>query len=645
MAEGIFDAVWGWGEDASEDEVVAAEALIEADAFAAAIAADQAKHNPDVAHATRVFLERQAELIAVQTRHVEVEHPLRLAYLHEQTIDGKLRRAGQRIRIGMQALVAFAASVLGVGLLLMLHDAFTSRSVVVNAFQAPSALAGRGLTGDVVAAGVLDALQKLQDATRSVDKGLDARGAWASDVKIDVPETGISIGEVNRLLHERFGHDLHIDGALVQTDSGGLALTVRGDDVPAATFEGRAADLNKLTTEAAEYVYGRSQPFRFATYLVDNNRYADALAFVPGAYARVSEAERPDLANAWGNAYAGLFKTAQAVEKYRLAMSLKPRFWKAWGNLVGTIVFVDGEEAGYREGLAMQQAAAKSPASDQPRGIDVANFAGMSQDWPLELSSSLQDSLNQGAGVLNTIEGPAIADDYAHLHDPVRAAQYLALSDPDDSLTKEETLLLQAYAALDRNDAAAALPPLKTFWKAWLADPNLQYTYNTQSCLVGFAYGLNGRMADAEAAFKRAGPWALCFALRGDMFEHAGDLAAAERIWADGIRVGPDLSPVYLHRGISEMNRGEFPPAVTDLAAAATRSPHWADTWKAWGDLLVREHRSGQALAKYDEALKYAPAWTELRAARHAAAAALALPARKTLPEVFSGRHYLRLIR
>jgi hypothetical protein len=166
-----------------------------------------------------------------------------------------------------------------------------------------------------VAAGVLDALQKLQDATRSQAKGLDTRGAWSSDVKIDVPETGISIGEVNRLLHQRFGNDLHIDGDLVQTESGGLALTVRGDGVPAKTFQGGAADLDKLTTEAAEYVYGRSQPFRFAIYLVGSGRYDDALAFLPGAYARAPEAERAEYANTWGNAYASLYKSTEAMER------------------------------------------------------------------------------------------------------------------------------------------------------------------------------------------------------------------------------------------------------------------------------------------------------------------------------------------
>jgi tetratricopeptide (TPR) repeat protein len=104
------------------------------------------------------------------------------------------------------------------------------------------------------------------------------------------------------------------------------------------------------------------------------------------------------------------------------------------------------------------------------------------------------------------------------------------------------------------------------------------------------------------------------------VLEHTGDLAGAERVWADGIRIGPDLSPIYLHRGISEMNRGDFAHAGADLANASAKSPHWADTWKAWGDLLTREGRWKQAVAKYDEALKYAPAWTALHVARRAAA-------------------------
>ncbi len=54
--------------------------------------------------------------------------------------------------------------------LAMVYDAATSRSVVVDSFQAPPALTGRGLSGEVVAGGVLDELLKLQ-ATRSASQG------------------------------------------------------------------------------------------------------------------------------------------------------------------------------------------------------------------------------------------------------------------------------------------------------------------------------------------------------------------------------------------------------------------------------------------------------------------------------------------
>ena len=619
MAEGVLGGLLG-GDEAPEREGDG-EGRVVAEAFAAALAQDHAKYDPAVARAAERFLDKQARLLDVQTEGIIEEGPLRLRLLQNQAREGRSRRFGLSIRNGLQALTAVVVGLIGLGLLVMVVDAFTSRTVVVDAFKAPSALAGRGLTGDVVASGVLDALQRLQDATRAATKALPTKTAWASDVKIEVPQTGVSIGEINRLLHARFGHDVHIDGELVQTAEGGQALTVRGDGIPAKTFTGGSGDLDKLIVQAAEYLYGRSQPLAYAQYLVGAGRRDEALAFLPGAYARAPQADRADLANTWGNAYAAENKPAQAADKYRLAISLKPRNWKSWGNLVGAVAIGDGEEAAWREAQAMLRAAEQAPKKDRPSKPFLVNGATISQDWPLLLAATLEDAKhNQGAGARLTIDGPAIAEQYLHLHDPTQASHYLATSDPDDPTTKAEILLTSGYAALDRGDPVAALQPLTAFWKAWLADPNLQFTYNDAPCTVGLAYGLTGRMAEAEAVFKRVGPWAYCYALHGDVLEHAGDLAGAERIWAESLRVGPDLSPVLLHRGRSELARGDLKRAEADLAAASARSPHWADPLKAWGDVLARELRWKDALAKYDAAFKYAPAWTELHQAREAAA-------------------------
>ena len=56
------------------------------------------------------------------------------------------------------------------------------------------------------------------------------------------------------------------------------------------------------------------------------------------------------------------------------------------------------------------------------------------------------------------------------------------------------------------------------------------------------------------------------------------------------------------------------------LKDANQRGPHWADPLKAWGDVLVKQGKIKDALAKYDEALKYAPNWKQLKDVREAAA-------------------------
>lgn len=613
MAVAILSRILG-SEDESPGEAAASpEAPIGADPFAIAMAVDQARQDPSVAAAIRSVLQKQARLIDNQIDQLEQESALRLASLHSQYREGRIRRVGLHIRIGMQVFTALAATCIAIGLLIMLADAFRSHAVIVEAFDTPPALAASGFSGKVVATGVLDGLQKLADATRGTDKALDTRDSWSSDVQIQVPATGIAIGEIARLLHARFGRDLHITGDLVQA-AGGLALTVRGDGVTPRTFHGGAGELPLLTTQAAEYIYGRSQPAKFVTYLINNGRNGDALAFLPGAFTRAgTDAVRSVFANAWGNALMGLNRPAQAAAKYSLAIALDPANWAARTNLPAAVVLTDGEEAAWHASVDLLQAAAHPPAGMRPDTRLLVNAAQFTWDLPLDLKAELADAAhNDGAGSAANPDGPQIADIYALMHDPASASRYLDSSDPADPLTKAETLLLQAYAALNRNDPQAAIPPMQAFWRAWQADPNLQTSYNDQHCFLGLALGLAGRMPEAAAFFQEAGSWNRCFAFRGDVLAQAGDIAGAQRSWAEGQRLGPDLPNVYLHRGLFEAGRHDFAAAIADYAAAAKAAPHYADPLKAWGDALAGEGDWQQAEAKYADALRYAPHWDAL---------------------------------
>jgi tetratricopeptide (TPR) repeat protein len=613
MADEIVDGLLG-GEGAAQ-EAEDLKAIVGADALAAAISMDQAGYGPGVSKAAEAFLVRQSRLLETQNLQAQAEHRLHLALLNGRLV-------GLRVKNGLQLFTAIVATAVALGVLWMIVSAFDSREVVVDAFESPPALAARGLSGKVAAGAVLDTLSKLQAATRTNVRGLKTVSAWSSEIKVDVPETGVTLGEVDRMLRQRFGHDLHIGGDLTVTATGELAMTVRGDRVPARTFRGGPDDLDTLAAQAAEYIFGRSQPAQYARYLDTNRREKDALDFIPGALRRAdNDDDRGDLANAWAIALGAVGDYANQKEKYRLALSFKPGNWKYWSNLLAAIRRADGEEAAWRASQRFLKAAGAAPTAGKPQQRYYVNAANYTSDLPFYLSILRADlASNGGAGAFSTETGPRLAEAYYRAHDDAQAARALALSDPDDPQTKAANALLQGYSALDRGEPAAAAEPLQAFWTLRQAERAVFDGFNDKHCYLGLALGLAGRLKEADAAFQAAGPWSLCYALHGDMLVHAGDRARAEQVWAEGLRVSPDLPYVYLHRGLSELSRGDLDRAGKDFATANAKAPHWADPLKSWGDLLARQGRWKAALEKYDEALNYAPAWSALKLARGNAA-------------------------
>src|SRR5258708_15584612 len=137
MAEGGLVEGLGDGEvEAGKAEPVAGVA----DGFAAAIAVDEARHDQALARRVGDYLDRQSRLVELQIKHFEEDN--RLA-----TEAAKRKRFADRMKNALQVFGALAATVVGLGFLILLSDAYGSRTVVVEAFDAPPALASRGLSG------------------------------------------------------------------------------------------------------------------------------------------------------------------------------------------------------------------------------------------------------------------------------------------------------------------------------------------------------------------------------------------------------------------------------------------------------------------------------------------------------------------
>jgi tetratricopeptide (TPR) repeat protein len=604
--DGPFGSILGGGDDGDDggDSALSLNASL-----AEGMAMEEAENTREA----REYLRIARRLLSLQMEHLHEQRALTLAHL-------RMRRFTDRQKFTNQLLITLGA-VAAVALLgVMLHDAFTSQSVIVDPFDSPPALGTRGLSGKVVASALLDQLTKLQAVSRGSADRRALSNAWTGDIKVEVPSTGVSIGEIDRLLKSRFGHDLHIDGDLVQTDTGGLALTVRGDGVLPKTFAGAAADLDKLTTQAAEYVYGQAQPALFASYLIDAGRNQEAITFSQAAYSTAAASERPYLLNSWANALGNVGGSAtQALALYRAALVLKPDYWVAYNNVMNSAWALGDEEGAWRAGETMRDAAGGRPG--RAPELYYQNWDTLTWNLQAWRAATVADAENHaGVGTLTNSDAPSIADIDARLHDEADAELQLqtAQASAADPTIAAITHFVHGRLAAEAGDIAKAASEMEAFGVAF-ADPLVSSDYPGYNCWIAPAEAAAGHFDRAEAALKAGGHFVDCYRFRADILDQRGDWPAAQRAYQDAVAIAPDLPAAYYSWGLALSRHNDLAGAAQKFAAANQRGPHWADPLKAWGDVLMRQGQREDAIEKYDEALKYAPAWKALHAARDAA--------------------------
>jgi tetratricopeptide (TPR) repeat protein len=619
MAEGLLGGILG--EEDEKPDVEASNSLAGPEAFASAVAAKLAGNDPEVARKTVEFLSKQSQLLDTQNEHLKDEHAARLHFLQGQAREVDLRRFGLRLRVGFQLFLVLVATAIGAGAVLMVRDAATSRQVVVEPFRIPATLAAHGIDGAIVASGLLDELGRLQDATRSTSAARGLTGAWSGNIKLDVPETGISLGEISRLLRDRFGHDVHIDGDLVEAPAGGLSLTIRGNGVPPKTIEGSAADLRKLTIAAAEYVYSKSQPGRWASYLNTHGRYEEAIAFCKSAVGSAEPAERAMLLTRWAVAIessGGSIREGLGLE--RAAAKLQPNLWTAHNNIQNDLMILADEEGAWKAGEALRRVAGGRPGR-APEGM-YQNWDYLTWNLKPWLESTVADAeANAGAGSGVISAGPNIADIEMRLHDPGAAdlALKTAKEDPDDLAGNAMIHHVRGRLALEAGDFATAVVELDAFGMAY-ANPAVSTNNPGYHCWIAPVEEAARHPDKADAFLKTAGTFVDCYRFRADILDGRSNWPGAQKAYAEAVALAPDLPAAYYSWGVALARHGDLVGAEAKLIDANRRGPHWADPLKAWGDVLAKQGNLKDALAKYDEALKYAPNWKQLKEAREALA-------------------------
>jgi tetratricopeptide (TPR) repeat protein len=625
MAEGLVGGVLG--DDDEKPELQSAETPAGAEAFAAAVAAIASRQDPEVARKTAEFLERQSRLLETQREHLKDEHAARLHLLRGQAREVDIRRFGLRLRVAFQVFIALLATAIGLGVAIMIRDAVTSHSVVIDSFNAPPSLAADGLNGQVLASGLLDVLTRIQAASRANIEHRNLSNAWTNQISIDVPETGISIGQLERTLKTRFGHDQHIEGDLVKTPAG-LALTVRGTEILPRTFTGEAGALDKLLTQAGEYVFGQSQPGLWAAYLSNNDRDDEAISFAQRAANTVAASERPYVLNYWANAIAdkgGQGALTEALRLYREAVRLKPDYWSGYNNIMFALSGLGNEEGAVQAGEQLRKVAGGRPG--RAPEFMYLNYDSAVSDLPAMHAELIADMESHGgigtATAVSGAENLQVAQYDVQMHD-VAAATLRLKTTPVD----EKNLPDVATAAFDRALLAEETVDLQTAAKEWdayiaaYANPMVSTSNPATICYAAVSYEKTGQPAKADAALNAVGKLTFvdCYRFRGDVLELRGDWSNAQAWYAKAVNLAPSIPLGYYSWGIALAKHGDLDGAAAKLKDANQKGPHWADPLKAWADVLATREHKREALGKYDEALKYAPNWAALKDARQAAA-------------------------
>ena len=171
---------------------------------------------------------------------------------------------------------------------------------MLDAVTTPAPLSERGLTGAALASDLIGQLDRIRSvvARYSLTSADEVRKDSSEDIKVAIPETGLSLQQVSRYFHRTLGKQRRMSVDLVSSAAGSLSLSVHIENsVDEIEVTGPESDLDHLIREAGERTFRALDPINFVVYLEHTDgRAEDMLALARQLVATATS--RADRANA-----------------------------------------------------------------------------------------------------------------------------------------------------------------------------------------------------------------------------------------------------------------------------------------------------------------------------------------------------------
>ena len=546
----------------------------------------------------------------------------------------------QRAQLGRQRWRDLIVTALGVCVLaiagLFVWDASRANGVVVEPFAVPPDMVQQGLSGPVLATQFLDKLTGMQAQTESLRAHSTYANDWSDNIAVEIPNTGVSIGELRSVLRQWLGHQTRLSGEVFRLPGGRIAVTTRVGASPGTRTEGTEAELDALLQQGAEAVYAETQPYRYAAWLTRQKRLDEAKAV------RLKLITGKDLNDRlWG--YNGLGASSTDVAErqrwYAAALKLRPDFAPVISNRALSWSGTGQEEEAYRGyGDVLRNAASARRELEPGRAEGLLISAGINRAvyvGDMRKAAELSErkigvpasTLNMAGAPLNAISQFTQTHDLAGarrlieengLSTPQAMAERLDLMGPDAEVDS-----WFATAIGDWNAAAVRLERVLADIGGYKRDARaLDPTAQTRTYLA-VAQARSGRAVVGRATIApTALECAYCVRARGTVEAYAGDQRAADRWFTLATQMSPSLPAAHNDWAEAYLVRHDPAKAIVQAKLAVKKGPRWAEPRKFWGDALMMQGKPADAARKYADAVKLAPGWGALHLALGRAQAA-----------------------
>jgi tetratricopeptide (TPR) repeat protein len=548
------------------------------------------------------FLDRQSRLTEIQTEHLHEQRELMLSRL-------RLGRWKDRVTLALQAMTVAVGLAIAAAIGVMAWQAHEDHGLSIAPFSVPPDLAARGLTGQVVAARVLDRLSLLQSATVSGRPASSYANDWGDEIKVEIPETGVSIGELNRWLREWLGSETRVTGEVVHTGAG-LQVTARAADSAGQTIQGSEVNLDGLISQAAEAVYGQTQPYRYAIYLGSHGRQAEATALFSRLARSGAQEDRPWAYAGWASILQAEGRHYDAIRMAEAAKTLNPRLQPPYETL-GASSDVVGHWAVGIDNPAQELAIVRDGSvvglppdqrSERMRFLEAVGAYYRSDFLAAAKGLRAVEAFDLEGRLAGFAPRHLRARALASLHE-VTAAQPLEAGPADNNSYQAIAIggsTLGNWSEIARRlEEGRDAPGLVGDAQRTVVQP-----------LLAQAYAHLGRLGEAKALVA-ATPLDCyrCLVTRAEIAAIEHDWAAADRWWAELDRQNPTRPLAQAAWAASLLARGEFDRAIAVAREGYKRSPHFADPVELWGEALLRKGDIAGAAGKFAEADANAPRW------------------------------------